>query len=288
MKKIYQSNFSKILLTSLLSSSLLLSCKKETRPTIDTDQKAAQDNAKGQYVFNNVNHIVDDAARSQGGVNKMEDTPCMKVIMDSTASDPQNKYFPKTLTCIFDSTCKAPNGDVRKGKIKIVLTKHISDSGAVITTTFDGFNFNGYKVEGTLTERNNGPDATTRMPSYSFTLPDGKITNSSGEVITLNLSQTKQLLKGKGTTTVSGDSYQLTGSSSGTSAGAAFSASITKPLVFDASLPCQFLISGVLEVRQTGKDLKSIDFGNGTCSGQATLSMIGTTTTTVIINQSGK
>jgi hypothetical protein len=277
MKKTYLKNLKHLFFTGVLLSATIYGCKKDAARTVDVDTKAAQDNAQGQYVFSNVNHIVDDAARSQGGVNKTQGIECATI---DTSNAGVNQPFPKTLIITFDSTCKNINGDMRKGSIKIVFSDHVKNKGATITTTFQKYVFNGYKVEGTLTETNNGISTGFTLPSYTFSLPDGKITSSSGSVLTLTLNQTKQLLVGAGRTTVEGDSYQISGSSSGTSAGTGFTATVEKPLVYDASLPCQYITKGVLNVKPTEKEMRVVDFGDGTCTGKATV-QIGANTFTI-------
>jgi hypothetical protein len=284
MKKIYKKNTFKLLSTSLFCALALMACKKDVKQ-VDVDQKAAQDNAKGQYVFNNVNHIVDDAARSQGGVNKMDGTPCMTVKQDSTLSNPNNNYFPRTLTCSFDSSCHDANNIIRSGKIVISFSGHLKDTGTVVTTTFLNHIFNGYRVEGTLTEKVISQDATTKLYSYLYNLRDGKISSSSGDVTTLNFTQTKKLVKGVGANALPGDAYEITGTSSGTSAGNSFQTTVISPLKYDASIPCNYLISGKLDVTPSGKAVRHVDFGSGTCTGTATVTIEANTFT---INQSGK
>jgi hypothetical protein len=285
MKKIYKKNSFRLLSTSLFCALALVACKKDVKQ-VDVDQKAAQDNAKGQYVFNNVNHIVDDAARSQGGVNKMQNDPCATYKMDTSKTHDSN-YYPRTLTCTFDGTCHNASNDIRSGVILINFSGSLKDTGTVVTTTFQNYVFNGFKVEGTLSEKVISQDATTKLYSYLYNLKDGKITTSSGDITTLNFSQIKKVVQGsnKANPVPAGDAYELTGTSYGTSAGNAFQTNIISPLKYDASIPCSYLISGKLDVTPSGKAVRHIDFGNGTCSEKATVTIEANTFT---INQSGK
>ena len=50
--------------------------------------------------------------------------------------------------------------------------------------------------------------------------------------------------------------------------------SITSPLKRDLS--CNWISAGTIELQPTGKPLRTIDFGTGTCDNQATVTINGT------------
>ncbi len=276
MTKIYSKNLIKFL-TVGLAIGLLGGCKKQDRPEIDTDVQAAQDNAQAEYIFTDVNNIVDDAARSQGGVNKKYSSlldACVDIKQDSTLTDSINNYFPRKLTCSWDS-CVAGTGDVRMGKMIIEFTAPFTKKDAVIKTSFQNFSLNGYSVKGTRTMTNRGDDASTKLPVYGIDI-DGSVVSSSGKEIVLKSAQTKKILSDKGTPSPLDDAYQITGSSSGVSGGLAFDALITTPLVVDRTV-CKFISNGVLEITPKGKTVRKVDFGK--CDDVATVEIAGTTYT---------
>ncbi len=275
MKKSYSKNLKTVFVLSIIIASLG-SCNKD-KVTIDTDQQAAQDNAQAEYVFSDVNNIVDDAARSQGGVNKMagNNFGCANITRDSSTA--ATNYFPKTLTCIWDSTCTpaSTTENKRKGKMIIKFSAPFSQTGAVITTTFEKFSVNGYLVEGTRTLTNDGPNAVKNQ-SYTINI-DGKITSSLGKVVTIVNANTKEITDTKGTPDSKDDTYQITGNSSGSSATGGFKAIIKTPLIVDRS-SCKYITKGTVELTPAGgKAVRYIDFGDGTCDNKITVKIANTT-----------
>ena len=80
-------------------------------------------------------------------------------------------------------------------------------------------------------------------------------------------------MQGANTPAVAEDIYNITGSASGTDAnGNAFSVAITKALTIDFS--CQYhLTAGTIQITPTGKATRVIDYGNGACDDDATLTI---------------
>lgn len=270
MKKFYSKNFFKILTLGLVVAATA-GCKKDRNP--DIDQQAAEDNVQAEYVFSDVNNIVDDAARSQGGVNKMlgNNFGCANITM--TYDNPADTAsFPRTLTCIWDSACTPANTkeNIRKGKMIIRFTDRYSKTGAIVTTTFDKFSVNGYTVDGKRTLTNNGNGG------FTVAIEGGKVVSSSGKEILINTNNTKTILDDKGTDLRSDDKYQITGSSNGTSGGKTFTAEITEPLIVDRKL-CKWITKGKLTIKPLDKEARLVDFGTGTCDDEATVTIGGFT-----------
>ena len=70
------------------------------------------------------------------------------------------------------------------------------------------------------------------------------------------------------------DVYSITGTASGTSFdGTQFSSNITNPLIF--ALNCRWVEKGTIEFIPSDKITRTIDFGNGDCDNDATISIAG-------------
>lgn len=243
-------------------------CQKD-RTTIDTDQQAAKDNAQAEFMFNDVNNIVDDAARSQGGVNKTEgigDLDACIVKTVDTLGDASSNYFPRRITLNYSGCSVNSDQRKRKGIIKMTFTKPYRESGAEVTIEMVDFSINDFKVEGTVSLKNNGI-GTDGKQSFTKTVTGGKVTNpTTGKSILFNTTQTRTILDDKGTPyIISDDSVSFTGNGSGTSSdGKTFTATVTEPLILSRTF-CKYIVKGKAELKPEGKETRNLDFGNGSC-----------------------
>jgi hypothetical protein len=75
--------------------------------------------------------------------------------------------------------------------------------------------------------------------------------------------------------------FSVSGGSNGTKAsGNTWTNVINTPLVHKRS--CHQIVSGTMTVTPSNKPVRSIDFGNGTCDNQATVTINGNTYTIVV------
>jgi hypothetical protein len=184
--------------------------------------------------------------------------------------------FPsKNIKIDFGSGCTSPNGITRKGIINIVLTDSIRKSGSKATITFDNYYVNQFKKEG-IVVRTNTTVAGSNTRSHNRTVTDGKITSPIGKVwqhsSNINITQTA------GVNTpcdLSDDIYLLEGTRTVTNTqGKTRSSATQTPLQKKRS--CANIDQGVLKVQGTNH-FALIDFGNGSCDNQATISIDGRT-----------
>jgi len=262
----------------------IVSCKKtNTNPSTpaDTDTSVAADNGLAEGIYNDVQNISDQASdgdlkfyspQFNGNLQEIqtfEKSSCATITHDSLST-------PRTLVIDFGSTnCLCQDGNNRRGKINISYIGKYRESGSVHTISFTDYFVNDNQVIGTKTVTNNGKN-TNGNTSFSIVI-DGQIikANNAG-TLTWKSNRTREWLVGEDTKTWIDDIYSITGSSSGTNSnGNAFTASITTPL--HRALNCHWFDAGVIEVNQTGKVLKTINFGSGTCDSDATVTILGKT-----------
>lgn len=259
---------------------LLFACKKNN--TNDTDTTVASDHSYADAAFNEVQNICDQAAEgslvfyspvvnedSHSGISS-EKSSCATITIDTIS-------VPHTIVIDFGPTnCLCNDGKNRRGIINVSFTGHYRDPGSVHTITFDNYFVNDNQILGTKTVTNNGENGSGNL---TFTIVvDGQIikANNAG-TITFTSNRVREWIEGESTPEWSDDVYLITGTSSGsktTSSGStSFTATITTAL--RRALSCHWFESGVIEVTPENKPVRIINFGNGTCDDQATVTING-------------
>jgi hypothetical protein len=211
-----------------------------------------------------------------GPVIVNEFIPCATVTITST--NPPNA-FPKRIVIDFGTACTY-NGNVRSGKINIVLSDSVRRAGSTAVMTFDNYIINGYKLEGTHTWTN-----TSVAPGRSWThrTENGKVTTvSNGGYWTHSGLRAVVQTAGVSTYTRVDDVFSITGNHTVTN-----SSNVSRDIsVLDALIKrtdCANISGGKLKV-QGPNHFAVIDFGNAaTCDNLATLSIDGRTPRTIVL-----
>ena len=260
-------------LTFLMAAFFMLSsCKKDNVAT-DNDFSASRDDAFAEATYDNVTNIADEAySLKTNGNYKSSDNiflgDCATVTLDTTV-------FPRVLTIDFgDTNCLGNDGRYRRGKIIVTFTGRYWYPGTIITTTFDEYYVNDNQVEGTKVVTNNGFNAEGNM-NWDIAV-NGLITLANGEgTITWNSQRNREWIEGITTPYNRWDNiYLITGDAHGQRAnGLHWTRVITSPLRVE--LACRFIVSGTVEIKPEGKALRILDFGDGSCDNEATVTING-------------
>jgi len=255
--------FGSIALVSLI---ILSACRKENKDNSDTDTTVtlASGGSTSQSLYDDAFDVITTEGENNSVNGRVE--TCATV----TLSPADTTTFPKTMTIDFGTGCVSANGITRKGKIIATLSGKIRKSGTTASVTFSNYYVNNYHVEGTYSittnsGNGNGINYTTAVSGGKITWPDGSTWfNYSG---THTLAQTG----GIGTATIGDDVFSWTGGfTSSSSAGKSLTVSITSPLVKNMS--CKNIVSGV-QAFTYNVISGSINYGDGTCDNQATLTV---------------
>jgi hypothetical protein len=234
---------------------------------------------------NNIAYMVSQASRGTVETNGTHQSVSVNGISSLTCatytlSPADVSTFPKTLTVDFGAGCTSNDGILRKGKITYILTGKVLMPGTTISATFTSYSVFGYQLEGTYAITNTstmaGVSFTTKVTGGKITFPNAVYYNYSGD-------KTITMTAGMGTPAdLTDDVFSITGSNSFSSSfGNTLDVTITTTL--SKAYTCHNVGSGVISFTYNKKLNGTLDFGNGTCDNQATIT-VGTMTKDVTLN----
>lgn len=179
--------------------------------------------------------------------------------------------FPKTIVIDFGTGCTSPNGITRSGKINVVLSDSLRLTGSTSVMTFDNYFVMGFKKEGTITWTNT---STATERSWQRVVANGKLTEPGGafwlhsgtrNVVHISGAQTPRFL--------SDDEFSITGNSTVTNAaGRTRTSTIINAL--HKRVICPNIDRGRIRI-EGPNHFAILDFGNGACDRDATISIDG-------------
>ncbi len=269
-----KSIFSAKSLLLLGSFVVFIACKKESVISEDPStassaiSTSANDDNTADAAFMDLKEVTDQTGL-EATVKGIDSTkyPCAKI---TTTVDTILKTFTATVDFGLEN-CLCKDGKYRRGKIQVKLigNKNIVGSSVVYTTQDYFVNNNG--VSGTKT--------LTVLDDHSFRIVvvNGKVTKADGGVITWNTDRTRTMTAGYDTKdNFSDDVFEISGTSSGINAtGNAYKFTTITPLV--KANGCSWIKSGKLKIERTGKLDAIVDYGDGTCDDQATVTVANKT-----------
>lgn len=264
--------------SSLLVVLLLLLSPSCSKTDQDEDSNVVKDQNMAESLFSEVKDMADEAwlASSKSGKSGEQTDwvilgPCATITHDTLVN-------PHLITIDFGTVnCLCTDGKYRRGIITISYSGKYRDSGTVITHSFNNYFVNDHQLLGTKTVTNNGLDSNGYL-SYSIVVAGSVIKPNNGGTITWNSTRTRTWIAGSSTLSWLDDVYLISGSANGITASAtSFTMLITTPL--QKNIGCKHFVSGVLEITPSGKPVRIIDYGNGTCDNIVTLTVNGTSYT---------
>ncbi len=244
----------------------------------NTDELVAtsQNEAIAQMTFENIDQIADEAYTSFSSSIKASTTngnsllsPCATKTLDTIS-------IPHLLTIDFGSTnCLCNDGKYRRGEIIISFLKHYKDSGSVHSTSFNNYYVNNNHIMGTRSRVNNGRNTAGHW-NITTTVNSMIVFALSGDTLSWNATHNKEWMQGYWSPTIWDDIVSITGNSTGTKPnGSSYSKTILTPLV--RHMPCFYFVSGSVQLIQTNRPTRIINYGNGNCDAYATVTVNGVT-----------
>jgi len=201
-----------------------------------------------------------------------EKTDCNVIITIDTTSSP------KSVTVDYGtSNCTCNDGKTRRGKIITTFTGQYIAPGTIITHTPVDYYVNDVKYEGTKTVQNMGTNANGQ-PYFNVQI-DGVATMETNEVVNYTSTRVRTWTTGFNTLLNRfDDEYDITGTSEATfSSGDGYTGNTTSPI--HIKVGCGFPVSGTLDITPTGKPVRQINYGDGTCDYSFTVTVSGYTFT---------
>lgn len=265
-------SFKLVLACTAIFMALNFAACRKIKNEKDTDTSISQDNALGEFMYADASNIADDASEVNSGDNLgnyKTASNCATVTKDTFSN-------PKTITIDFGSTnCLCADGRNRRGKILISYTGKYRDVGSVRTITFDNYHVNDNKIMGSKAIQNMGLNASNQ--SYFNISVNGLIIKANtGDSVSWNSTRVRTWLQGESTQIWADDVYQITGTGNGQRAnGAQYTMSIINPII--KANACNWIQQGKIELQPIGGNLRTIDYGNGNCDDQATVTINGIT-----------
>ena len=287
-----------ITLSFFLGLLMIASCGKEnslsgTEAQQEEDASKASGEADGEAegifssIFDDAMGANNDVGVSGSGVfyGRTDTLTPVPRCFTVTITHPGNTFFPVKIVVDFGTTgCPGPDGHVRRGRVITEYTGRLTIPGAVATTTFDGFYIDAVKVEGTHKISNIG----TILPlsrKYKVEVRDGKLTKPSGDYT--EWSSTKTILQVEGLITPDmprDDIFKIEGTARGRvkrgNLLAGWESGTIEPLF--KRFTCRWIVKGKIRTVRLNTPANSLrvsvlDFGNGICDDQATLTINGRT-----------
>jgi hypothetical protein len=257
---------------TVASALIFTSCRKEEKELNDTE--SASNNEQSESISDDALNIADNAYRlgnngyfrTDGSLEALDILATCATITNDTVSNP------KVLIIDFGTVnCLCNDGRNRRGKIIVRYTGRYFDIGTSRIMTFDNYFRNDNKIEGERTVTTEPLDAQGHA-NWTINAVNMKITKADGKVHTWNSNRRRTMVAGQSTLIWQDDRYEITGTADGVNArGISYTAVITEPLY--RSLSCRWIDQGKVEITPQGKRTRTIDFGDGSCDNQATISI---------------
>lgn len=255
---------------------LFTACEKDEDKTPEVIN--AEEEALSSLIFDDVYAEVEDAMEfMEGAIYDQKKSAVSVTCKTITVEHPDDSTFwPRTVTIDYGEGCVGPNGRVRKGKIITVVNGRYRDEGYFRTSTFEDFYIDGFKVEGTKTVENMGFNEAQNI-WFEVKLTGGKVTSPEGNVTTREFERIREWVSGYSTPRFrADDEYMVTGIASGVNRkGQTYTNTITIPL--QIALNCRWIKSGAIEMVVGDRSEVVLDYGDGACDNQASVSYNGKT-----------
>lgn len=265
-------------IVAIIGISIFSSCKKKSTEEKDTDTSSASDQSLASTTVNDMTSISDEAGKTYNitsfrthDVNGLLSTSCASLTIDTLSAV-------RTITVNFGtSNCLCNDSRYRRGKLILSFSGRYRDSLTVITVTPQNYFVDNNQVTGTKTITNKGHNASHHLV-YEINANIQIIKANNGGTVSWQSVRQREWITGESTLSWLDDIYSITGNATGTSAnGNTFTSIISSPLIRNMAIGCRrHFTQGVLEHTPGGKATRYIDYGNGACDDQATVTINGT------------
>lgn len=256
-----------LILVMILAALALTSCQK-SEPLETASLEAADDAALSEALFDDVFTSLEIASGlAEAGLKSasVADT-CPLITITSAGQD----FWPRNIVIDYGTGCEGLYDVVRSGKIIITLSGPRRDVGSVRTLTFQDYYVNGAKIEGTKSVTNMGPNNNQNVV-FAVELTGGKIIFPDEKSITHEFVREREYTEGYATWNPWDDKCRISGVATGINLnGLSYTHTIVNSLEWHAA--CRFMVRGTIGFEIEGIEPFELDYGDGECDAEATLS----------------
>jgi len=274
----------KSLILSAAIAVLALSCSKDdSNNAASNDLSDAKVNAKIDLVTEDIGKIVDEQFALQANPSAGRNNEEVSALPSCVTVDVQLTANSWTRTLTFNN-CELPNGNVLDGTIIVSGSLNFDAPSQTISYSFVNFHHNDILVEGNRTVVRTIQSTTAQAAPHPVanmsidmhvTFPNGNEYHRVGNRI-------REMIEGFGTPMIWADNvFTISGNWTTTFPAGTRTSTITTPLRAEAN--CPHIVSGVITTVRDN-NTATLDYGNGDCDNQATLTVNGNSTTITLGN----
>ncbi len=258
-------------LLMVLITVFIYSCKKEDKKV--NYSLVAKEHSIAQNLFDDIFKQVDKASKLQDDSCNGQKTGEGIFINGCTTTtiSSLDAVFPKQIKVDFGiQNCMGNDGRNRRGILNFTISSWYRDSACVISVTPSNFYVNDYKVQGAKTIVNHGHNSSGNL-NYNVNVMNAIITSPQNEVSTWSTTRNHEWVEGENTIfNPYDDVYLIRGNANGiTSDQTPYTITIDNPL--NVLVGCRWVRSGSLIIQITDYPDFFIDYGNGDCDANASV-----------------
>jgi hypothetical protein len=270
----------------LLVSAGFSACQKSNTSAPNDAATLATSSARIDNESNKLEDVANAVALSKGveltggkleGGGVISLLPACATVTIDTISDPHS------IVIDFGSSpclCDGWDNLYRQGVLTVTWNGPYREKNTVITYNTSNY-YRGVapdqmdQINISKTVTNIGPNENDHLVYHIVNT--GSMTTFDGQSSTWTADKLKEWLEGSSTPDHADDVFAYTGSMSGTNLnGVVYNATIVSPLMKDA---CSWYVSGIIDIQRTNLPKVTLDYGNGICDDQATVTVNGQTKT---------
>lgn len=272
-----------LFITAIALATFLTSCNNDDDvagddlvETIDLDTEATLESN-----YEDIDLIVEaglETLSAGGRIDRDDVLDCATITHDEEA---------KTVTIDYGDGCEGPGGRTRAGIIRITYSDHRLIPGAFRTTTFDGFSVDGVLIEGTRTVENISASIDDD-PMFSIALVGGKMTFEDETTSTRESQRTRTWMRASNPLN---DETSVEGNASGTKRdGSSYTMEIISRIIYKRACWTSRVFIPVAGIKQftSGENVVLVDYGDGTCDNEVTITINGGDPITKVITPKGR
>lgn len=267
-----------LLMTALTCLVVLFSaCDKDNDVVVENAPEFVTDAAELTYA----EHLTTDVEETADEATIAPPPPGQETLLSCAdiSAEEERGVFPNTITIDFGEGCEGRDGKVRSGKLIVTISDSLHNEGATRTVTFEDYFVDDVQISGSKSWTNLGIDeegliTIEKSAELQFDFPDGTTaTRSTNRTITKSVQYVKYRKAGKWKKRIMRFKgiVSVMGTVNGTNrAGENYSANIVEALT--KSENCFWFGSGIIELSK-GDETRTIDYGDGSCDRNATLTL---------------